>query len=218
MLLLPDESIDLVLAFTLFSSLTDLAVRHAVARELARVSRPGGALVIYDLRLPNLTNRHLRPIPRSGLTRLFPGWAQHGSTLTVLPRSAVAWRRTRAVAIGGWLGSALTPDDRAPAPGGRHRGRRTRPRGSPGRPDRLGGDAGPRRSPAPIARSLGAVLDQEGVEPVEIVVVDGHSRDGTPGEIARIAAGRGRSVVVVDNPAGMVPVSMNLGLARCTLG
>ena len=215
---LPDQSIDLVLAFTLFSSLTDPAVRDAVARELARVLRPGGAVVVYDLRLPNPTNRHLRPLPRSGLTRLFPGWAQDGSTLTVLPP----------------LSRRLAPD-----PGRRyrrlaaiaalrsHRMTVLRPPGTATEAAGLGlADVAadptvsvvmPVRDEATfISRSLGAVLDQEGVEPVEIVVVDGHSRDGTPGEIARIAAGRGRSVVVVDNPAGIVPVSMNLGLARCT--
>ena len=214
---LPDQSIDLVLAFTLFSSLTDPAVRDGVAREVGRVLRPGGALVIYDLRLPNPTNRHLRPVTRSALGRLFPGWTQNGSTLTVLPPLS---RRL------------------APNPGRRYRRLATiaamrSHRMTVLRPPGAAVDAGlvleelaadptvsvvmPVRDEAPfIARSLGAVLDQEGVEPVEIIVVDGHSRDGTPSEIARIAASRGRSVIVVDNPAGIVPVSMNLGLARCT--
>ncbi len=67
-----DASFDLVLAFTLLSSLGSRAGLARVASELARVARPGGLLVIYDF-WTNPLNRDTRPVRRDALRRLFPG-------------------------------------------------------------------------------------------------------------------------------------------------
>lgn len=77
----------------------------------------------------------------------------------------------------------------------------------------------PVRSPGSfIECSLGVVLDQHGVVPPQVIVVDGHSADGTPARVRQVAAGRWASVTLVDNEARIVPVSMNLGLAGATGG
>jgi SAM-dependent methyltransferase/GT2 family glycosyltransferase len=66
-----------------------------------------------------------------------------------------------------------------------------------------------------LAQSLGSVLAQDWpTEALEVLVVDGRSSDGTAARAAAIADAAGREVVVLENPAGIVPTAMNLGLAR----
>lgn len=80
-----DASFDLVLAFTVFSSLLDLEVARAVAGSMNRVLRPGGAVVWYDLRHGNPSNRNVRGIRREELSRLFPEFDPRLGSVTVLP-------------------------------------------------------------------------------------------------------------------------------------
>jgi glycosyltransferase involved in cell wall biosynthesis len=54
------------------------------------------------------------------------------------------------------------------------------------------------------------------VEPAEVIVVDGDSDDGTPDRVRLVASSHGAAVTVLHNPQRIVPVSMNLGLARAT--
>jgi len=68
----PPESFDLVFVFTVFSSILDDRLAHAVARKIWHVLASGGAVVWYDLRYPNPFNRKVRPIPRSKIEELFP--------------------------------------------------------------------------------------------------------------------------------------------------
>ncbi|HOE10819.1 MAG TPA: glycosyltransferase [bacterium] len=81
----PDGSFDLALAFTLFSSLPTEALRTAVAREIQRILKPEGGILIYDFRYPNPRNRNTHPIIKSELRNLFPGWEMRSHTLTLLP-------------------------------------------------------------------------------------------------------------------------------------
>ncbi|RKQ88847.1 class I SAM-dependent methyltransferase [Brockia lithotrophica] len=68
----PPESFDLVFVFTVFSSIFDDRLAHAVARKIWHVLASGGAVVWYDLRYPNPFNRKVRPITRSKIRELFP--------------------------------------------------------------------------------------------------------------------------------------------------
>lgn len=68
----PDAAFDLVLAFTLLSSVTDAAARSRVAAELLRVTKPGGLVVVYDF-WTNPFNRDVRPLTRGALRELFAG-------------------------------------------------------------------------------------------------------------------------------------------------
>jgi SAM-dependent methyltransferase len=79
----PDGAFDLVVASTVFTSV--LNGPDALARELARVLRPGGAIVWYDFRYNSPQNPHVRRIPKRGVQRLFPGFAIHLRTTTLLP-------------------------------------------------------------------------------------------------------------------------------------
>jgi SAM-dependent methyltransferase len=84
---LPFESasFDVVVASTLFSSLPSDALERDVGAEVARVLRPGGWLVWYDLRYDNPRNRAVHGLDRDRLASLFPGWAAELRPLTLLP-------------------------------------------------------------------------------------------------------------------------------------
>lgn len=66
-----------------------------------------------------------------------------------------------------------------------------------------------------LDRSLGAVLSQSyPAERYEVVVVDGSSEDGTAAKARSWAGSTDVAVTVVDNPARITPVSLNLALSR----
>jgi ubiquinone/menaquinone biosynthesis C-methylase UbiE len=77
-----EASQDVVLAFTLLSSVVDSAARSRVASEMMRVTKPGGVVLVYDF-WTNPTNRDVRPVRRAELRALFPGRpiAFRGTTL-----------------------------------------------------------------------------------------------------------------------------------------
>jgi SAM-dependent methyltransferase len=67
----PDGSFDLVYESTMFATLPDEDLSAAIAREMVRVCRPGGYLLLVDWRTPRPTNRDYRALTRSRLKRLF---------------------------------------------------------------------------------------------------------------------------------------------------
>lgn len=82
---LPSSSFDLVLAFTVFSSILDVAMGRNLAAEIARLLRPGGALVWYDFRYASPYNANVRAMTAARVTDLFPRWPSTMRALTVLP-------------------------------------------------------------------------------------------------------------------------------------
>ena len=83
---------DLALQATVFSSILDDAVRRAMADELGRVLRSGGAVLWYDLRINNPRNPDVRRVSRHEIGGLFPGWR------VLLERATLAPPLTRALA------------------------------------------------------------------------------------------------------------------------
>jgi SAM-dependent methyltransferase len=81
----PSSSLDLILVFTVFSSILDDGMAGRVAAEIDRTLVPGGAVVWYDFRVDNPRNRHVRGIGRGGIRALFPDYVLHLRSLTVLP-------------------------------------------------------------------------------------------------------------------------------------
>ena len=82
---LAGSSIDLAVAFTLFSSVLENGIREEIAHEVTRVVRPGGHLLWYDLRRTNPRNRQVRPVTRRELGTLFPDWTVEVTSCTLLP-------------------------------------------------------------------------------------------------------------------------------------
>ena len=73
----PSDTFALVVAWTVFSSILSDSVRTAVATEMVRVLKPGGAVLYYDFAWNNPRNRHVRAVTRRQLRTLFAGL--HGS-------------------------------------------------------------------------------------------------------------------------------------------
>jgi len=98
-----DVSFDLLLAFTLLSSIIDVEARGAAASEMLRVPRPGGVLIVYDFWV-NPRNPDVRPLRRAEVRRLFPGCTFNWRRVTLAPPLL---RLLVPSAPGGWLACYL---------------------------------------------------------------------------------------------------------------
>ena len=81
----PDGSFDLVLAYTVFSSILDPDMAANVAAEIRRVMRPGGGFLWYDFRYDSPANRNVRGVSEARVRTLFPGLSGELIGLTLLP-------------------------------------------------------------------------------------------------------------------------------------
>lgn len=79
-----DRSFDLVLQFTLFSSILDRAIGYTVASEIIRVLRPGGAILWYDFWI-NPVNKQTRGIRPAEIRRYFPNSRYRFDRITLAP-------------------------------------------------------------------------------------------------------------------------------------
>lgn len=79
------ESFDLVLQFTLLTSVLDPEARRVIASEMLRVLRPGGFVVWYDFWPDNPSNPRVRGIRAGEIRALFPGCACELQRLTLAP-------------------------------------------------------------------------------------------------------------------------------------
>jgi ubiquinone/menaquinone biosynthesis C-methylase UbiE len=91
-----DASFDLVAQLTVLTSILDGEMRREVAREMARVLRPGGVVVSYDFRVAR-DRRNTRPLRVAELAGLFPGFSVDGRRVTLIPPLA------RALAGRSWM-------------------------------------------------------------------------------------------------------------------
>ncbi len=80
----PDHSFDLVLQFTVFSSILDKGICYTVANEIVRVVRPGGAILWYDFWI-NPVNKQTRGIRPDEVRGYFPGCRYSFQRITLAP-------------------------------------------------------------------------------------------------------------------------------------
>jgi ubiquinone/menaquinone biosynthesis C-methylase UbiE len=80
-----DASFDLIIVFTVFTSILDPHMAANVAREIARILRHAGAILWYDFRLNNPFNPHVRGVTRKSISQLFPGFDLRLEPITLLP-------------------------------------------------------------------------------------------------------------------------------------
>lgn len=95
-----DETFDLALAFTTFTSMRSEEARRAAAAEIRRVLRPGGALLWYDFWI-NPRNRDVKALGIKDIKRLFPGCQIDAKRVTLAPPIA------RRLAGTSWLACAV---------------------------------------------------------------------------------------------------------------
>jgi SAM-dependent methyltransferase len=84
-----DGAFDLALLFTVLSSVLVGDLRARIGADVARVLRPGGAVLWYDFRW-NPTNRQTTGIGVDEVRRLFPGFAHETRRVTLAPPLARA--------------------------------------------------------------------------------------------------------------------------------
>jgi SAM-dependent methyltransferase len=81
----PDETFDLVTQFTVFTSILDPLLKQAVANEMVRVLRPGGAILWFDFRMSNPRNPHVRGMRAAEIRDLFAGCEVQLSSVLLAP-------------------------------------------------------------------------------------------------------------------------------------
>ncbi len=81
----PAASQDMVMQFTVFSSLLDEAFQHLLAQAMWGWLKPGGRLLWYDVIYNNPRNPDVRGVPMRRIRALFPQGHCHGHKLTLAP-------------------------------------------------------------------------------------------------------------------------------------
>ena len=85
-----DGAFNLVMQFTVFTSILDNGVKKKIAAEMSRVLRPGGAVLWYDYFVSNPRNPDVRGVTRREIADLFPGFSIYLNRVTFAPPIARA--------------------------------------------------------------------------------------------------------------------------------
>jgi SAM-dependent methyltransferase len=93
----PDDAFDIIIAFTIFSSLIDTRMAENVASEMLRVLKKSGVILWYDLRYPSPRNSAVRAMTRKRISCLFPGVIMQLKSISLLPPLADGLGRTAAI-------------------------------------------------------------------------------------------------------------------------
>jgi SAM-dependent methyltransferase len=83
-------SVDLILQFTVFSSLLDDALQARLANAMFGWLRPGGAVLWYDFTIDNPRNGDVRGVPLRRIRSLFPASRIEARRITLAPPIARA--------------------------------------------------------------------------------------------------------------------------------
>jgi SAM-dependent methyltransferase len=81
----PDDWFDLVLAFTVFSSILDRGMAERVGRSIDRVLAGRGAVLWHDMRYPNPWNRTIKAMTKRRIGELFPSFELELKPIYLLP-------------------------------------------------------------------------------------------------------------------------------------
>lgn len=81
----PDGRFDLILCFTVFTSILDSGMRGRVAQEMLRVLKPQGRILWYDYFIDNPRNPDVRSVTRRELSQLFPNCRLEMKRVTLAP-------------------------------------------------------------------------------------------------------------------------------------
>jgi ubiquinone/menaquinone biosynthesis C-methylase UbiE len=80
-----DESFDLVLQATVFTSILDASLKRRIASEMMRVTKPEGLILWYDYHVNNPWNGDVRGLRRREIKELFPDCRIELSRVTLAP-------------------------------------------------------------------------------------------------------------------------------------
>ena len=97
----PDDTFDLVLQSTVFTSVLDFSMKQRMASEMLRVVKSDGLILWYDYHVNNPWNSDVRGVKRQEISQLFPG------CLIKLQRITLAPPLVRLLAPYSWLACYL---------------------------------------------------------------------------------------------------------------
>ena len=80
-----DNTFDLILQFTVFTSILDSQMKRNVAIEMSRVLKPSGNILWYDYFVSNPCNPDVRGVTRKEISELFPGFSIFLKRITLAP-------------------------------------------------------------------------------------------------------------------------------------
>jgi ubiquinone/menaquinone biosynthesis C-methylase UbiE len=86
----PDDSFDLVLQSTVFTSILDVELRRKIASEMIRLSKPSGLIIWFDFLVNNPKNPNVLGIKKQEIYSLFPDCEIKLKKVTLLPPLARA--------------------------------------------------------------------------------------------------------------------------------
>lgn len=81
----PDNTFDIVMQFTVFSSIQDTKMKKNIVGELLRVLKDDGIMIWYDLRYDNPWNPDVKGIKKDEIKNLFPDCNYDFNTVTLAP-------------------------------------------------------------------------------------------------------------------------------------
>ena len=100
-ILCEDESFDMVLQFTVFTSILDKGMKRSIAAEMLRVLKPDGIVLWYDYHMNNPKNPDVKGVKKQEIYELFP------HCLIDLKRITLAPPITRLLARHSWFACYL---------------------------------------------------------------------------------------------------------------
>lgn len=80
-----DNFFDMILCFTVFSSILDRRMRQNIVREMLRVLKPEGIVLWYDYHVNNPRNPDVRGVKKREIHELFSGCEIHLRRITLAP-------------------------------------------------------------------------------------------------------------------------------------
>ncbi len=93
----PDDSFDIALAMTVFSSILDPSLRKLLARSILRVVRRGGSILWYDFHVDNPRNPDVRGVRKGEIRDLLTGCSCELRLVTLAPPIGRVVARTPAL-------------------------------------------------------------------------------------------------------------------------
>lgn len=80
-----DESFDIIICFTVFTSIFDKGMKQNLSREMLRVLKRGGIILYYDYHVDNPKNPDVRGVKKGEIRGLFPHCAINLKRITFAP-------------------------------------------------------------------------------------------------------------------------------------
>lgn len=80
-----DSSFDIVMQFTVFTSILDYVMKQKIAAEMMRLVTPEGFIIWYDYYINNPANADVQGIARKGIYALFPNAQINLKRITLAP-------------------------------------------------------------------------------------------------------------------------------------